>query len=209
MRPFLILAISVLFLCSCATKSFVRDEIRKAVHSQRYDVTRSFLSTIDTSWQTYNQLKIMDNRLETVEIESGRALAIADHVLWKINDKVIVTEFIPYLAEREINFAFDSYGLNKDAVAILNEIGEMLRSNSEYKLTIEGHADSVASDIYNQDLGRRRAEEVERYLVKKFSVSLHRIFSLTFGESTPKVSNATGAGRMANRRVVLQIWVPL
>jgi len=190
MRLFLISAFSVLFLCSCATRSFVRDEIRKVVDSRP--------STVE-----------IEKRLEVVEIEVDRALALANHVLWKIKEKVTVTEFIPYLAEREINFAFDSYGLDKEAETVLDEIGQMLRLNLEYKLTIEGHACKIGTERYNQDLGRRRAEEVERYLAEKFSVPLHRIFSLTFGESAPKISNATKAGRAANRRVVLQIWVPM
>lgn len=192
MRLFLISVFSVLFLCSCASTSFVKKEIQRVENRA-----------------VSNEMRIARLEKEVVEVkeDSHSALALASQALWK--DKVSVTELIPYLAEREINFAFDRYELSKTAKATLDGIGRMLRLNPEYKLTIEGHTDSIASDIYNHDLGRRRAEEVKRYLVEKFNIPLQRIFSLTFGESAPRTSNTTSAGRATNRRVVLQIWVPM
>lgn len=191
MKKMLLLLIFV-FICGCASTSFVKKEIQRVENR-----------TVS------NEARITQLEKEVVEVkkDSHSALTLASQALWK--DRVTVTEFIPYLAERGISFAFDSYGFNKDAKAVLDEVGEMLRLNSEYKLTIEGHTCKIGTERYNQNLGRRRVEEVERYLVEKFSVPFHRVFSLTFGESVPKISNATKAGRTANRRVVLQIWVPI
>lgn len=192
MKLLLTFLFSVLFLSNCATRSFVRDEVQKVrvvAEENRSGIIR------------------VEENFEAIEIETDRALALADYVLWKSN--VAVTEFVTYLSKREIYFAFDSYGFDKKAVSVLAEVGRLLRLNPEYELTVEGHTDNIASNVYNQDLGRRRVESVEKYLVERFDIPLHRIFSLTFGESAPKASNATSAGRAENRRVVLQVWCPV
>jgi len=178
MRLFLISLLSVL-LCSCATRSFVRDEIRKAVHSQQ--------STVDS----------FEERLEAVEIESGRALAIADHVLWKVS----ITRYEVF-SEEEIHFNFDEYSLSETSIKILDETGERLVSQPEFKLTIEGHTCRIGSEKYNLDLGRNRAEEAQRYLVVRWGISLHRISCITFGESRD-----SGLGA-EDRRVILRLWQP-
>lgn len=178
MRLFLISLLSVL-LCSCATKSFVRDEIQKAIHSQQ--------STVNS----------LEKRLEVVEIESGRALAIADHVLWKVN----VTRYKVF-SEEEIHFNFDEYSLSEASVLILDETGKALTAQSGLKLTVEGHTCQIGSGKYNLDLGRNRAEEAQRYLVEKWEIPLDRISCITFGESRD-----LGLGA-EDRRVVLRLWQP-
>lgn len=70
-------------------------------------------------------------------------------------------------------------------------------------LTITGHTDALSSDAYNLDLGRRRAQAVERYL-KQRGVKT-RINIASAGESEPIATNDTEEGRAKNRRVNLSI----
>lgn len=71
---------------------------------------------------------------------------------------------------------------------------------------IEGHADSVGTEPFNEALGLARAEAVRQYLAEKHSVPLELIKVVSYGETRPMATNATKAGRALNRRVVLKIF---
>ena len=78
-----------------------------------------------------------------------------------------------------------------------------MRRHPEWKLAIEGHTDSVASDSYNLNLSGRRATAVRNALVTTKSIAATRLASAGFGESRPKDRNDTLEGRARNRRVEL------
>jgi outer membrane protein OmpA-like peptidoglycan-associated protein len=92
--------------------------------------------------------------------------------------------------------------------AALNEFYEeskaYLDQNMQAKLLITGHADSKGTDRYNQELGYKRAESVQRYLENK-GISSDKILTESKGEKEPAADNSTDAGRAKNRRTVLTI----
>ena len=69
-------------------------------------------------------------------------------------------------------------------------------------VTIEGHTDSRGQNDYNQALSQRRVNAVKEILVNEFGVAPNRISTLGYGESQPRASNDTAAGRRLNRRVI-------
>lgn len=77
-------------------------------------------------------------------------------------------------------------------------VGHVGVANVE-SVAIEGHADSVGSAGSNQGLSERRAREVRDYL-RGLGVPDDRMTGHGLGESAPLASNATDAGRAANRR---------
>ena len=103
-----------------------------------------------------------------------------------------------------ISFDFDSATIRADAYPELNSIVTILRKNPAMRVTLEGHTDSIGSERYNLGLSQRRARSVMNYLVRK-NISASRLSAVGFGESRPIASNATEAGRAANRRVDLNI----
>ena len=64
------------------------------------------------------------------------------------------------------------------------------------------HTDSVGAEAYNQDLSKRRAQSVLRYLESR-GIDSSRITARAFGETQPIDSNDTAQGRSRNRRVEL------
>jgi hypothetical protein len=68
------------------------------------------------------------------------------------------------------------------------------------KLTIIGHTDSQASDSYNVELSRDRAEAVKEYLVSQ-GVDASKLMTKGMGESEPIADNSTEQGRFRNRRI--------
>lgn len=102
---------------------------------------------------------------------------------------------------RGVNFDFDKCTLRSDAVAILNNAVDVLKSN-EIVVSVEGHTDSVGSDAYNQKLSECRANVVKTYLGNN-GVGSKVSGSKGWGESKPIATNDTDEGRAQNRRTEL------
>jgi outer membrane protein OmpA-like peptidoglycan-associated protein len=103
----------------------------------------------------------------------------------------------------DIYFDFDSDRLRAESEPTMREIAGLLRKHPDWKLAVEGHTDSIASDTFNLDLSRRRAVAVKGALVASHEVAAARLTTAGFGESRPRDTNDTLEGRARNRRVEL------
>lgn len=103
----------------------------------------------------------------------------------------------------DLYFDFNSDVIRDESQPTLRDIAEVLKRNPDWKLSIEGHTDAVASDSYNLTLSQRRAAAVKNGLVMGFSIAASRLTSAGFGESRPQDRNDTIEGRARNRRVEL------
>ncbi|NRA64753.1 MAG: OmpA family protein [Pseudobacteriovorax sp.] len=107
---------------------------------------------------------------------------------------------------RDVNFAFDSdYKVVAGAKEALDTLADHLEKRGYQKVIIEGHTDSLGSDDYNINLGRRRAQTIRNYLVKVKKLDASKIKVLTYGEFRPIADNGNYQGRQINRRVVFRI----
>ena len=104
----------------------------------------------------------------------------------------------------EVSFDFDSASLKPAFLPTLNKVGNILNRYPKTTVTVVGHTDSTGSDAYNQRLSERRAESVANYLAGR-GVLRERLHTVGMGESEPRASNATEAGRQLNRRVEILI----
>jgi OmpA-OmpF porin, OOP family len=87
----------------------------------------------------------------------------------------------------------------------LADIGNLATFMNQYAntvVTVEGHTDSVGSDVYNKNLSQKRAEAVKQVLISKFNIGADRVTALGMGEAAPIADNTTATGREENRRVV-------
>jgi OOP family OmpA-OmpF porin len=82
---------------------------------------------------------------------------------------------------------------------------DFIKRYPEANVSLEGHADSIGTDEYNQKLSERRAASVKNYLIKKGAIDERKITSTGYGESKPVASNNTKEGRAENRRVEVLI----
>ncbi len=101
-----------------------------------------------------------------------------------------------------VNFDNDSARLRADATAILDQAAATLKEWGEIKVEVAGHADSVSSDAYNEQLSQRRAEAVRAYLIGR-GIAAERLSAKGYGESQPIADNDSAEGRAKNRRVEL------
>ena len=94
--------------------------------------------------------------------------------------------------------------LEKESFPELDKISEMLLDNPNLHMTIDGHTCSMGSDAYNLNLSGKRAASIVRYLIGT-GVLATNLESNGYGESRPKMSNETKAGREMNRRVEFEL----
>jgi OmpA-OmpF porin, OOP family len=104
-----------------------------------------------------------------------------------------------------VKFDFDKDVIRPEEEDNIDEIGSFLAMHPEINVTLEGHTCNMGPEMYNMGLSLRRAESVKRYMVKKFNIAPARLTTVGHGFSRPLESNATKAGREANRRVMATI----
>lgn len=100
----------------------------------------------------------------------------------------------------EILFATDSDRLLPGSGAALDVISEMLLSDLDLSVEVQGHTDAVGSPARNKQLSNDRAIAVKAAL-ELFGVLGSRMRAVGHGSSMPLGDNATEEGRQRNRRV--------
>ena len=86
----------------------------------------------------------------------------------------------------------------------LDELADVMKKRSEFKLSLAGHTDDVGKPASNLTLSKNRTLAVKNYIVKK-GIAPERIKSEWFGQTKPIAPNTTPEGRQKNRRVEMNI----
>ncbi|WP_157231851.1 immunoglobulin-like domain-containing protein [Hyalangium minutum] len=116
-----------------------------------------------------------------------KQLVVIQHDRIKINDTIY--------------FNFDKATIQPRSFPLLNQVARVILEHPEIiSVSVEGHTDGQGSADYNRGLSQRRSEAVRAYLISK-GVDAERLEAKGYGEDRPIASNATNAGRAANRRV--------
>jgi OOP family OmpA-OmpF porin len=108
---------------------------------------------------------------------------------------------------RAVNFDFNQSEIRPDSRPVLDEAADLLRSNPNVRVSVEGHCDAIGSDAYNQRLSIDRAEAVFRVLVNH-GTAPERFDIVGYGSTRPVAGNETESGQAQNRRVELRIMNP-
>lgn len=103
-----------------------------------------------------------------------------------------------------ITFDVDQDAIKGQFYPVLNSVAVVLREYNRTLVDVNGHTDSTGDAEYNRNLSERRALSVANYLNGQ-GIDPRRFSIVGFGESQPVATNATEAGRAANRRVEIQL----
>lgn len=103
-----------------------------------------------------------------------------------------------------ITFATSRAEIRSDFYDVLSSVALVLKEYSKTNVRISGHTDSTGSDAVNQKLSEDRANSVRGYLISQ-QINPSRIDAAGYSSHSPIASNATDAGRQANRRVEIQL----
>jgi peptidoglycan-associated lipoprotein len=85
---------------------------------------------------------------------------------------------------KDVNFAFDSFGIDASAKEVISANAKWLNDNKEVKVSVEGHCDERGTTEYNMALGANRAKAVYDQLVAG-GVAAERLSTVSYGEELP------------------------
>jgi len=100
----------------------------------------------------------------------------------------------------DVLFKSGEVQLRPEAMASLVEVVDLLQSEPEKKIRIEGHTDATGDAATNLKISEQRANAVLEALVS-LGVESGRVTTAGMGEDFPIASNETEEGRAQNRRV--------
>ena len=176
----LLLAAVVLMASGCATKRYVDENVAR----------------LDT------RLDEQDARINELTGTSREALERATAAGVLAQGKFLYTVVF---SNDEVTFDTDKWSLSEASQSRLNELAARLKAdNRNVYLEIQGHTDATGTELYNLQLGQKRAEAVRRQLHSQ-GVALDRMATISYGEDAPVVDNGTPEGRARNRRVEIVV----
>jgi outer membrane protein OmpA-like peptidoglycan-associated protein len=106
-----------------------------------------------------------------------------------------------------IYFNKDSNELTQKAKVKLDRVVEIIFSNPEVEITLNGYTDSIGAAAYNKIVSETRANKVKSYLIEK-GVDPFRVKTVGYGAQKFLASNKTKEGRRFNRRVEIELNNP-
>jgi peptidoglycan-associated lipoprotein len=100
---------------------------------------------------------------------------------------------------KTVYFKYDSFEIDPDGKAAINNNAGILKANSGLRVQIEGHCDQRGGIQYNLALGEKRANAVKNAL-SKAGISGDRITTISYGKEKPIDTAMTEDAYAKNRR---------
>lgn len=111
-----------------------------------------------------------------------------------VNDELRRRGFSP-----DVYFDYDESSLSDETRERLARNAELLKAQTQFLVTIEGHADERGTNEYNLALGEKRANAVRDYL-GSLGVDGGRLRIITYGEERPVCTTSEESCWSQNRR---------
>lgn len=122
-----------------------------------------------------------------------RGFSETDLTVREENGKVYVS------LSQNLLFASGSKSINSQGKQAIAQLANVLKSNTDINITVEGHTDTDGDANFNWDLSVGRATTVVKELTAN-GVNPNRIIAAGRGEFFPVATNDTSAGKAQNRR---------
>ena len=121
--------------------------------------------------------------------------------------EAIVTEAVQKTLNdyaKTILFNTGKSSIKATSTSVIINIIKILNEYPNARFSIEGHTDSVGSEVTNQKLSTERALAVKTFLIEQ-GISTSRLESIGYGEQKPIATNMYKEGRSQNRRVEINL----
>ncbi len=207
---------------ACASKKYVRTAVGQ-VNDKADSLTRSVEQTQERTRQNEARIAEVDQKTQQAGQAAAGAQAAADRASTAASaaantataastradeidkaSKRLVYEVV--LSENEGNFRSASRELPDEAKAKLDELISRLKADPKGAFfEIEGHTDNTGNAESNERLGQQRADAVKRFLYEKYQIPLHKMNTVSYGQTKPIGDNKTREGRAQNRRIVIRV----
>ncbi len=136
----------------------------------------------------------MDNQ----EAKLRQRLANSGVSVTRVGDSIVLN------MPSNITFDSDRSDVKPGFYDTLNSVAIVFQEYNQTLIDVVGHTDSDGSADYNDDLSRRRASSVARYLTAQ-QLDPNRFSVEGRGEEEPIATNASAEGKARNRRVEITI----
>jgi len=106
--------------------------------------------------------------------------------------------------QNDVIFNSGSTKLSTEGKKAVQDLANVLASNPELEVTIEGHTDNMPfknSNMKNRELSLKRAATIVEVLSKNESINPKNLMAAGMGEFNPIADNSTEEGRAKNRRI--------
>lgn len=221
------LLVMALMLSGCATKEYVHEYVQSQLKpaTTRIEALESRANTTDAAIKSgavgldatskrlddaVITLRVHGDRLNKNEADIAQISKTAQEALeraaaaGKLAEGKMAYEVV--LSEDKVKFGHSKALLSKEAMDALDQIASKIKSEGRgVFVEVQGHTDSTGSEAVNLKVGQKRADAVRRYLYAKGGIPLHRLSTISYGESMSVASNMNRDGRAKNRRVVLVV----
>lgn len=97
-------------------------------------------------------------------------------------------------------FDYDKDEVKPEYYAYLKSMVELVKGHTDLRIKVIGHTDSDGVAVYNDDLSRRRADNIIKVFLS-YGLAKDRVVLEFQGENSPIDSNKTPEGKQKNRRV--------
>ena len=158
----------------------------------------NYAHAIKAGQQSYEQLMAAIEKRKEVEAIETQILEAATAVPDAETGRAEKGAFIRFSGDL---FQQGSSGINPEFLPKIDQLAEVLKTFSDYKVRIEGHSDSSGGTNVNLRLTQKRADTFKKYLAEKCGVPLERMTAIGLGEGHPIADNRSQVGRNKNRRI--------
>ena len=189
-------------------QAVIDEQIRLAQEQEKYlKDTQAEIAEVRGQMQTIAVLRL--SILEQIKDSIAKVMGDSTKVSIGENGSIILSE--------SILFDFGSADVKPNSQKVLDQLSNVFAAfladnqNAAYvdSIVISGHTDNKGSDESNRKLSTDRANSVLNYLLTANGYKLNpmaRFFCAAgYGATRPVASNATDAGRSANRRIEISI----
>lgn len=205
-----VLAVFFLFnLQGCvATRNWVKEQMDPM--SARISEGEERMSQTDAKVDGLGRrLSDTEGRLGNAESRIGQVDAKAEQALHRLANLRVEKRLVLDLREGT-HFGFNSTALPAEARKEIDGFLSDLKGDPSglegTVFLVAGHTDSTGPEDYNYELGRKRADNVSRYLITQKQMDPLRVVTVSYGENAPIADNKSREGRAKNRRVEILVY---
>lgn len=141
-----------------------------------------------------SELAAINARLDQIQASAGERTMIKVQQI-PLEPKQHVMEEI-----FEIRFDFDKSSIKPEYQELIRKLASATQENKNIKVSVVGHTDTVGSSNYNYALGGRRADAVQKMLIK-YGIPSSQIVAVSAGEENLAVPTGNNVSNADNRRV--------
>lgn len=141
-----------------------------------------------------DELAAINARLDQIQAAQGEKTMIKVQQIPLTPQQHVMEEVF------EVRFDFDKATIKPEYQELIKKLASATQENKNIKVSVVGHTDTVGTSNYNYALGGRRAEAVQKMLIK-YGIPASQIVAVSAGEEDLAVPTPDNTPNAENRRV--------